>query len=182
MLKASLYGDGNEYDDDYIRGIWDIDKIPRGKRTSLKKFYDQLLSKDELLRAPKGDYKDFPYGDTVLSRCIYSLYENVIEVLEKYTGIDVMGEFYTTFLRFTKGNAKEKGIVLTPKHITELFCDIAEYYSDKKFDEHTRIIDICCGTGAFLISALARIKQNVWVQKISEADKVKNMLMHRQIV
>ena len=173
MLKASLYGDGNEYDDDYIRGIWDIDKIPRGKRTSLKKFYDQLLSKDELLRAPKGDYKDFPYGDTVLSRCIYSLYENVIEVLEKYTGIDVMGEFYTTFLRFTKGNAKEKGIVLTPKHITELFCDIAEYYSDKKFDEHTRIIDICCGTGAFLISALARIKQNVWVQKISEADKVK---------
>lgn len=173
MLKASLYGDGNEYDNDYIRGIWDIDKIPRGKRTSLKKFYDQLLSKDELLRAPKGDYKDFPYGDTVLSRCIYSLYENVIEVLEKYTGIDVMGEFYTTFLRFTKGNAKEKGIVLTPKHITELFCDIAEYYSDKKFDEHTRIIDICCGTGAFLISALARIKQNVWVQKISEADKVK---------
>lgn len=173
MLKASLYGDGNEYDDDYIRGIWDIDKIPRGKRTSLKKFYDQLLSKDELLRAPKGDYKDFPYGDTVLSRCIYSLYENVIEVLEKYTGIDVMGEFYTTFLRFTKGNAKEKGIVLTPKHITELFCDIAEYYSDKKFDEHTRIIDICCGTGAFLISALARIKQNVWIQKISEADKVK---------
>lgn len=173
MLKASLYGDGNEYDDDYIRGIWDIDKIPRGKRTSLKKFYDQLLSKDELLRAPKGDYKDFPYGDTVLSRCIYSLYENVIEVLEKYTGIDVMGEFYTTFLRFTKGNAKEKGIVLTPKHITELFCDIAEYYSDKKFDEHTKIIDICCGTGAFLISALARIKQNIWAQKISEAGKTK---------
>lgn len=173
MLKASLYGDGNEYDDDYIRGIWDIDKIPHGKRTSLKKFYDHLLSKDELLRAPKGDYKDFPYGDTVLSRCIYSLYENVIEVLEKFTGIDVMGEFYTTFLRFTKGNAKEKGIVLTPKHITELFCDIAEYYSDKKFDEHTKIIDICCGTGAFLISALARIKQNIWIQKISDADKVK---------
>jgi len=172
MLKASLYGDGNEYDDDYIRGIWDIDKIPRGKRTSLKKFYDQLLSKDELLRAPKGEYKDFPYGDTVLSRCIYSLYENVIEVLEKYTGIDVMGEFYTTFLRFTKGNAKEKGIVLTPKHITELFCDIAEYYSDKKFDEYTKIIDLCCGTGSFLISALARIRKNVWCQKISEADKL----------
>ena len=84
-----------------------------------------------------------------------------------------MGEFYTTFLRFTKGNAKEKGIVLTPKHITELFCDIAEYYSDKKFDEHTKIIDICCGTGSFLISALARIKKNVWEQKISEADKLK---------
>ena len=126
MLKAALYGDGNEFDDDYIRGIWDIDKIPKGKRTALKKFYNGLLAKDELLRAPKGENKDFVDGETVLSRCIYSLFENVIEILEHYTGIDVMGEFYTTFLRFTKGNAKEKGIVLTPKHITELFCDIAE--------------------------------------------------------
>ncbi len=171
MLKAALYGDGNEFDDDYIRGIWDIDEIPKGKRTALKKFYNNLLAKDELLRAPKGENKDFVDGDTVLSRCIYSLYENVIEVLEHYTGIDVMGEFYTTFLRFTKGNAKEKGIVLTPKHITELFCDIAEFYSDKKMTEKTKIIDICCGTGAFLISSLARIKENIFSEKTSETKK-----------
>ncbi len=174
MLKASLYGDGNEYDADYIRGIWDIDEIPRGKRTSLKKFYDGLLAKDELVRAPKGkDNKYFVDGNTVLSCCIYSLYENVIEVLEKYNGIDVMGEFYTTFLRFTKGNAKEKGIVLTPTHITELFCDIAEYYSDNKFNEDTKIIDICCGTGAFLISSLSRIKANIQNLPISETEKNK---------
>lgn len=171
MLKASLYGDGNEYEEDYIRGIWDIDEIPKGKRTALKKFYNNLLSNDELLRAPKGENKDFLDGDTVLSRCIYSLYENVIEVLEHYKGIDVMGEFYTTFLRFTKGNAKEKGIVLTPKHITELFCDIAEYYSNEKMTENTKIIDICCGTGIFLISALERIKNNIYEQKISETEK-----------
>lgn len=174
MLKASLYGDGNEYDSDYIRGIWDIDKIPRGKRKALKTFYDGLLSKDELIQAPKGkDNKYFIDGDTVLSCCIYSLYENVIEVLEKYSGIDVMGEFYTTFLRFTKGNAKEKGIVLTPKHITELFCDIAEYFSDNKFDENTKIIDTCCGTGAFLISALGKIKENISSLSISETEKQK---------
>lgn len=171
MLKSALYGDGNEFDDDYVRGIWDIDKIPKGKRTALKKFYNNLLAKDELLRSPKGENKDFMDGDTVLSRCIYSLYENVIEILEHYTGIDVMGEFYTTFLRFTKGNAKEKGIVLTPKHITELFCDIAEFYSDKKMTEKTKIIDICCGTGAFLISSLARIKENIFNEKTSESVK-----------
>ena len=172
MLKAALYGDGNEYDPDYVRGIWDIDEIPKGKRTSLKRFYDGLLSKTELSEFPKGkDVKYFIDGDTVLSCCIYSLYENVIEVLEKYSGIDVMGEFYTTFLRFTKGNAKEKGIVLTPKHITDLFCDIAEYYSDKKLDETTKIIDICCGSGAFLISALDRIKRNIYSETISESEK-----------
>ncbi len=168
MLKAALYGDGNEFDMDYIRGIWDIDQIPRGKRASLKKFYEGLLSKDELVQAPKGKDKYFSDGDTVLSCCIFSLYENVVEVLEHYHGIDVMGEFYTTFLRFTKGNAKEKGIVLTPNHITELFCDIAEFYSDRPFDENTKIIDICCGTGAFLIAALNRIKKNITAEHVAE--------------
>ena len=171
LLKSSLYGDGNdEYADDYVKGIWDIDGIPKGKRVSLKKFYNILLAKDELLMTPKGKGKGnyFQDGDTVLSCCVYSLFENVVEVVEKYSGIDVMGEFYTTFLRFTKGNAKEKGIVLTPKHITDLFCDIAEYYSDTRFDENTKIIDICCGTGAFLISALNRIKDNIKEEKQSE--------------
>ncbi len=169
LLKYSLYGEGmDEYAYDYVKGIWDIDKIPKGKRVSLKKFYEGLLAKDELIMAPKGKDKYFQDGDTVLSCCIYSLYENVIEVIDKYSGIDVMGEFYTTFLRFTKGNAKEKGIVLTPKHITDLFCDIAEYYSDTKFDEKTKIIDICCGTGAFLISALSKIKENVQQDNQSE--------------
>ncbi len=172
QLKNSLYGEGKDiYDESYIKGIWDIDGIPQGKRISLKKFYDSLLAKDELTQAPKGKDKFFTDGDTVLSCCIYSLYENVIEVLDKYSGIDVMGEFYTTFLRFTKGNAKEKGIVLTPKHVTELFCDIAEYYSDKKFDENTKILDICCGTGAFLISSLNRIKANIQNDSQSEEKK-----------
>lgn len=168
LLKYALYGEGDEYDSDYIPGIWDIDKIPKGKRTSLKKFYEALLAKDELVQAPKGKDKYFPDGDTVLACCIYSLYENVIIVLEKYNGIDVMGEFYTTFLRFTKGNAKEKGIVLTPTHITELFCDIAEYFLDKPLNENTKVLDICCGTGAFLISALNRIKQNISSEHLSD--------------
>lgn len=172
MLKASLYGDGkDEYEDDYINGVWDIDKIPKGKRKSLRRFYDILLSKDELTKAPKGQNAYFNDGDTVLSCCIYSLYINVIEVLEHYKGLDIMGEFYTTFLRFTKGNAKEKGIVLTPKHITDLFCDLAEYYSGQLFSEETKILDTCCGTGAFLISALSRIKENIRCQFINEKQK-----------
>lgn len=37
--------------------------------------------------------------------------------------------------------------------------------------ENTKVIDICCGTGAFLISALARIKENIYTQRISETEK-----------
>lgn len=170
-LKHALYGEGEKNSISYINGIFDIDNIPEGKRASLKKFYDsQLLSKDELQNAPKQQGNYFKYGDTVLSACIYSLYINVICVLEHYQGIDVMGEFYTTFLRFTKGNAKEKGIVLTPKHITDLFCDIAEYYGEK-LTENTKIVDICCGTGAFLISSLERIRKNINARSITNEQK-----------
>lgn len=170
-LKESLEGYGKREDGDFIPGIWDIDKIPEGKRKSLKKFYNTLLEKDELRFSPKGINSFFKDGDTVLSACVYSLYENVIELIEHYSGIDVMGEFYTTFLRFTKGNAKEKGIVLTPKHITSLFCDLAEHFSGQKMLEHHKIIDICTGTGAFLISALERIKQNIDGEHISSSVK-----------
>lgn len=177
MLKESLYGSGKDEDEeDYIKGIFDIDNIPKGKKNSLKRFYDMLLSKEELKNVPNQSEKNkyFKYGKNLLSSCMYSLYENLILVLEKYNGIDVMGEFYTTFLRFTRGNAKEKGIVLTPKHITDLFCDIAEYYYGKKFDESTKILDTCCGTGGFLISALAKIKENIDELNISlEAKKEK---------
>lgn len=167
LLEDALYGN------DYVPGIFDVDHIPEGKRKSLRKFYNILLSKDELIKFPKAkNKKTFVDGETVLSACIFSLYEHVVLITEKYHGIDVMGEFYTTFLRFTKGNAKEKGIVLTPNHITNLFCDIAEFYSGKKFDEHTKILDICTGTGGFLISALDRIKSNIEAQYITPQEKM----------
>lgn len=173
LLKEALYGyKENEYDSVATRGIFDIDNIPNGKRKSLRNFYEILLNKEELVKTPSGmNNKTFVDGDTVLSACIYSLYENVVLVTEKYHGIDVMGEFYTTFLRFTKGNAKEKGIVLTPHHITNLFCDIAEHYGGKKFDEKTKILDICTGTGSFLISALNRIKTNIDASTLTTQEK-----------
>lgn len=41
--------------------------------------------------------------------------------------------------------------MLTPSHITELFCDLAELtYKDIVYDP-------CCGTGGFLVSALERM-------------------------
>lgn len=54
-----------------------------------------------------------------------------------------------------------------------MFCDIAEYYLDTKFNENTKILDVCCGTGAFLITALNRIKENINEENQSEELKRK---------
>lgn len=65
-------------------------------------------------------------------------------------GYDVLGKFYTEFIRYA-GSSKTQGLVLTPRHITDLFCDLAEITSEDI------IYDPCCGTGGFLISAMKRM-------------------------
>ena len=164
LLKNSLYD------------IWDNkDRIPKVKRDALEEYYNGILVKS-LLNEPDGLEKCkryYKYGDNVLSCCIYSVYENITTTLQNHTDLDIMGTFYTVFLRYAAGDAKDKGIVLTPKHITELFCDIAEHYLGKKLDQSTKVIDIACGTGAFLIAALNKMDSNINKATISEAKKKK---------
>lgn len=61
---------------------------------------------------------------------------------------DYLGIFYSEFMRFSGGDGQSLGIVLTPTHITELFCDLV------KLKPTDRVLDPCCGTGGFLITAM----------------------------
>jgi hypothetical protein len=64
---------------------------------------------------------------------------------------DVVGNFYGEFLKYTGGDKKGLGIVLTPKHITELFAELADIKKD------SIVLDPCAGTGGFLISAMHKM-------------------------
>lgn len=64
---------------------------------------------------------------------------------------DYLGEFYSEFVKYSGGDGQALGIVLTPKHITELFCDLVDL---KKEDV---VLDPCCGTGGFLVAAMHRM-------------------------
>ena len=66
---------------------------------------------------------------------------------------DYIGRFYTEFIRYTGGNAQSLGVVITPRHITELFCDLVDLKADDV------IFDPCCGTGGFLIAGMHRMLQ-----------------------
>ncbi|PVB15924.1 SAM-dependent DNA methyltransferase [Mycobacteroides abscessus] len=79
----------------------------------------------------------------------------VVGFIDTYEGVDIMGQFYSEFLRYTGGDGKGLGIVLTPKHLTELFVEIADV-TDKD-----TVIDPCAGTGGFLISAMAAMDRLV---------------------
>lgn len=60
---------------------------------------------------------------------------------------DVLGRFYTQFIRYA-GSDSKTGLVLTPTHITDLFCELAGISSNDI------VFDPCCGTGGFLVSAM----------------------------
>lgn len=65
---------------------------------------------------------------------------------------DVLGRFYGEFMRYSGGDGQSLGVVLTPDHITELFCDLVNLKpTDKVFDP-------CCGTGGFLVAAMHRME------------------------
>lgn len=61
---------------------------------------------------------------------------------------DYLGRFYGEFMSYSGGDGQTLGIVLTPKHITELFCDLVDLKEDDV------VLDSCCGTAGFLIAAM----------------------------
>ena len=89
--------------------------------------------------------------NTHLKDLIIEIEKNVKPFLRDYKQYDVIGIFYNEFLRYANGNGG-LGIVLTPKHITELFVELAEVNKDSV------VIDNCCGTGGFLISAMKKME------------------------
>lgn len=64
---------------------------------------------------------------------------------------DVLGKFYEVFLKYGNG-AKDIGIVLTPRHITNFACGILDVNGDDI------IFDPACGTGGFLVAGYDRVK------------------------
>ena len=66
------------------------------------------------------------------------------------SGVDFLGQFYETFLRYGQ-DAKKLGIVFTPRHITRMCADLVGVgLGDTVYDP-------ACGTGGFLVAAFDKM-------------------------
>lgn len=108
-----------------------------------------------------------------------AFFKETIEYLEKQvfpltkleeSGYDVLGRFYTEFVRYAASKQKQ-GLVLTPSHVTDLFCDLVELQVDDI------VYDPCCGTGGFLIAAMKRMLQLAGNDEVRKAEIRKNQLL-----
>lgn len=117
---------------------------------------DKILSQFSIIRDSQilNEIND-TLGETPLKYYAKFLYEKIFKSI-KYTSSseDYLGRFYGEFMSYSGGDGQTLGIVLTPKHITELFCELLDLKSEDI------VLDPCCGTAGFLIAAMHMMLKN----------------------
>lgn len=111
---------------------------------------DKLLSQFLVIKDTKAiNEKNDNLGKTPIKHYTEFLYEHIYKNI-KYTqsAEDYLGRFYGEFMSYSGGDGQTLGIVLTPKHIVELFCDLVDLSPDDS------VFDPCCGTAGFLIASM----------------------------
>lgn len=111
---------------------------------------DKILSQFGIIKdSPKLNEINKQLGKTPLRYYTEFLNEKIYRCIKCISSSeDYLGRFYGEFMSYSGGDGQTLGIILTPKHITELFCDLA----DIKPDDY--VLDPCCGTAGFLIAAM----------------------------
>ena len=108
-------------------------------------------------------------GKTPLKHFTEFLYNSIYHsLLYNNSAEDYLGRFYGEFMSYSGGDGQNLGIVLTPKHITELFCDLLELRPSDK------ILDPCCGTAGFLIAAMHNM-----VNQTEDETEIKHIKKHQ---
>lgn len=147
-----------------IQKVVDSAEIPYGKVANMTQPFTGIQVHPELGKPTKG----YPQG--LLHEIVRMLAEKVLPFITYYHDFDVVGAFYGEFLKYTGGDGKGLGIVLTPKHITELFSLLANV------NKNSVVVDICAGTGGFLISAMNQMLRNAVTEQEVEDIKKKRLI------
>lgn len=111
---------------------------------------DKILSQFSLIKDTHVlNQVNTTLGKTPLKHFAEFLDKNIFKSIKyNHSSEDYLGRFYGEFMSYSGGDGQTLGIVLTPKHITDLFCDLIEINKDDV------VLDPCSGTGGFLIAAM----------------------------
>jgi len=154
LMNTAFMKTFSELPADDVQEAWlgaikkELDKadIKQAKKDTMLQPYTTIAVHPNLGRPDSKTAKEYPDG--VFKEIISRICENVWPYINVYHDFDVVGQFYGEFLKYTAGDKKSLGIVLTPRHVAELFSLIANVGPESK------VLDICAGTGGFLISAM----------------------------
>lgn len=143
-LKGDAYTtDGKQIYDAIERRLQRSNVGPDAKR-------DKLMSEFAIIRtSARLNEVDVTLGKTPLKFYTEFLKRNVFDAIKfKSSSEDFIGRFYGEFMSYSGGDGQSLGIVLTPAHICDLFCDLVDIKPDDV------VLDPCCGTAGFLVAAM----------------------------
>ena len=145
---------------DQTAGMRDGDKLMnavRGRLTrsnvgpDIKK--DKLLAEFAILQTSfRLNEINAALGKTPLKFYTEFLYERVFKNIKyQKTSEDFIGRFYGEFMSYSGGDGQTLGIILTPRHVCDLMCELVDIRPDDV------VLDPACGTAGFLIAAMHRM-------------------------
>lgn len=132
---------------------------------------DKLMSEFAIIKtSARLNEIDEKLGKTPLKYYTEFLKKNVFDSIKyKSSTEDFIGRFYGEFMHYSGGDGQSLGIVLTPAHICDLFCDLLEVKPDDI------VLDPCCGTAGFLVAAMHHMISGVSDDRKRKAIKTKHL-------
>lgn len=147
--------------------------FPTMKAAILSKLGQQLG--EEKKKNPKLElltevYNEIKMNNSANQEAINDFIRNVSEISvcvnsNDWNGEDVMGIFFNEFNRYKKKS--ENGQVFTPDHITSFMYRLIDV------NQHDRVLDAACGSGAFLVKAMCNMIKEAGGVNTSEAVQIK---------
>ena len=163
LTGDTLKTDGQKIYDALATHMTRVEVQPEVKKNQVLNQF--LLVKDRTLL----NQVDERLAKTPLKYFAEYIYKNILSSVIANTTEDVLGRFYGEFIRYSGGDGQTLGVVLTPKHITELFSELIDL---KPTDI---IFDPCCGTGGFLIAGMHKMLSEA---KPNEREAIKKDRIH----
>ncbi len=116
------------------------------------------------------EYSNIRMNMTDNQKAINDFIDGVVEISEcvnsnEWRGEDVMGIFFNEFNRYKKKS--EAGQVFTPEHITDFMYKILDVNKDDY------ILDATCGSGGFLVKAMANMIHEAGGMRTAAATEIK---------
>ncbi|MGY6090028.1 HsdM family class I SAM-dependent methyltransferase [Avibacterium paragallinarum] len=159
--------------------VTDGDKIYKAIQDNLNRAHVQPEVKKDKLLSQFSVIKDTKVINEINENLGKTPLKHYAEFIDKHiyhnikyiqSAEDYLGRFYGEFMSYSGGDGQTLGIVLTPKHIVELFCDLADLKPQDK------VFDPCCGTGGFLIAAMHYMLQQAGSK--AQKQKIKKEQLH----
>lgn len=130
---------------------------------------DKLMSQFSIIKnsVQINEYND-QLGKTPLKYYTEFLFNRVFtNIIYSKSSEDILGRFYGEFMSYSGGDGQTLGIVMTPRHITDLFCELLQV------SPHDKIFDPACGTGGFLVSTMHYMLDQVDEDDIATINSIK---------